>query len=113
MVRLKAIAEVQTEGIETCIAMTPLLMVTSPYAFADALMETGVEKFIAQPFHFQRGKFLAGTRENAFDLMAEKLGCDRDSFREEYLEHYRMVFGVLQDLLPELGEGKDGFSPPF
>ena len=113
MVRLKAIAEVQKEGIETCITMTPLLMVTSPYAFADALMETGVEKFIAQPFHFQRGKFLAGTRENAFDLMAEKLGCDRDSFREEYLEHYRMVFGVLQDMLPELGEGKDGFSPPF
>ena len=45
--------------------------------------------------------------------MAEKLGCDRESFREEYLEHYRMVFGVLQDMLPELGEGKDGFSPPF
>ena len=23
-----------------------------------------------------------------------------------------MVFGVLQDMLPELGEGKDGFAPP-
>ena len=113
MVRLQAIGEVRKEGIDTCITMTPLLMVTSPYAFADALIETGVQKFIAQPFHFQRGKFLAGTRDKAFDLMAEKLGCERESFREEYLEHYRMVFGVLRDMLPELGEGKDGFSPPF
>ncbi len=113
MVRLQAIGKVQAAGIDACITMTPLLMVTSPYAFADALIETGVQKFIAQPFHFQRGKFLAGTRDKAFDLMAEKLGCDRETFREAYLEHYRMVFGVLQDMLPELGEGKDGFSPPF
>ena len=113
MVRLQAIGDVQKEGIDTCITMTPLLMVSSPYAFADSLIETGVQKFIAQPFHFQRGKFLAGTRDKAFDLMAEKLGCDRETFREEYLEHYRMVFGVLRDMLPELGEGKDGFSPPF
>lgn len=113
MVRLQAIGEVKKEGIDTCITMTPLLMVTSPYAFADALIETKVQKFIAQPFHFQRGKFLAGTRDKAFELMAEKLGCDRESFREEYLDHYRMVFGVLRDMLPELGEGKDGFSPPF
>ncbi len=76
--------------------------------FAGGMMATGV-----QPVHFQRGKFLAGTREKAFDLMAEKLGCNRETFREEYLEHYRMVFGVLRDMLPELGEGKDGFAPPF
>ena len=113
MARLRAIGEVQDAGIDTCITMTPLLLVSSPYAFADSLRDTGVQKFIAQPFHFQRGKFLAGTREKAFDLMAEKLGCDRETFREEYLEHYRMVFGVLRDMLPELGEGKDGFSPPF
>ena len=113
MARLRAIGEVRAAGIDTCITMTPLLMVTSPYAFADALIETGVRKFIVQPFHFQRGKFLAGTRDKAFELMAEKLGCDLESFREEYLEHYRMVFEVLRDMLPELGEGKDGFAPPF
>ncbi len=89
------------------------LLVSSPDAFADSLCGTGVRKFIAQPFHFQRGKFLAGTRDKAFDLMAQKLGCDRKSFRTEYLEHYRMGFDVLKDTLPELGEGKDGFRPPF
>ena len=111
--RLAAISKVQAAGIDTCITMTPLLLVSSPYAFADSLVETGVQKFIAQPFHFQRGKFLAGTRDKAFDLMAEKLGCERESFRGEYMEHYRMVFGVLRDTLPQLGEGKSGFEPPF
>ena len=99
--RLSAIRQVQAAGVDACITMTPLLLVSSPYAFADSLKETGVQKFIAQPFHFQRGKFIATTRERAFDLMAEKL------------EHYQMVFDVLRDMLPELGEGKDGFSPPF
>ena len=113
MARISAIGEVRSEGIDTCITMTPLLIVTSPYAFADHLIETGVQKFIAQPFHFRRGKFLAGTREKALDLMAKKLDCDRESFHARYLEHYEMVFGVLQDMLPELGEGKDGFAPPF
>ena len=112
-VRLKAIGEVRASGIDTCVTMTPLLLVTSPYAFADSLRDTGVKKFIVQPFHFHRGKFLAGTRDQAIDLMSEKLGCGRDSFRDEYMEHYNMVFGVLQDTLPELGVGKDGFKPPF
>ena len=111
--RLRAIGEVQKACVDACITMTPLLLVSSPYAFADSLRETRVQKFIAQPFHFQRGKFLAGTRDKAFDLMAEKLGCSRELFRDEYLEHYAMVFDVLKDTLPELGEGKDGFKPPF
>jgi DNA repair photolyase len=111
--RLSAISQVQAAGVDACITMTPLLLVSSPYAFADSLKETGVQKFIAQPFHFQRGKFIATTRERAFDLMTEKLECPREDFKEEYLEHYQMVFDVLRDMLPELGEGKDGFSPPF
>ncbi len=111
--RLRAIGEVQAEGIDSCITMTPLLLVSDPDAFADSLLDTGVQKFIAQPFHFQRGKFLASTRDRAFQLMAEKLGCDQSSFKKEYLEHYRKVFKVLQEALPELGEGKDGFKPPF
>ncbi len=112
-VRLRAIGEVQAAGVDTCITMTPLLLVSSPYAFADSLRDTGVQKFIVQPFHFQRGKFLAGTRDKAFDLMSEKLGCERETFKDEYLEHYQMVLEALRDILPELGEGKDGFAPPF
>ena len=54
-----------------------------------------------------------GSFRCAFDLMAAKPGCDRDSFKDEYMEHYKTVFEVLQDQLPELGEGKDGFKAPF
>ncbi len=93
--------------------MTPLLLVSKPDVFADSLIKTGVRKFIAHPFHFQRGKFVAATREEAFDLMAEKLGCDRHAFQDRYLEHYHDVFHILKDRLPEIGEGKDGFKPSF
>ena len=116
-VRLAAIKRVQAEGIDTCITMTPLLIVNSPYAFADHLVETGVRKFIAQPFHFSRGKFVANTRQKALDLVAEKLECDTASFKEAYLDHYKENFDVIRDVLTEngleLGEGKDGFKPPF
>ena len=85
MARLRAIGEVQAAGIDTCITMTPLLLVSSPYAFVDTLLATSVKKFIAQPFHFQGGRFLAGTQDQAFDLMAEKLRCSRDDFGDGVL----------------------------
>ena len=111
--RLRAISEVWSAGIDACITMTPLLWVKDPEEFAGALLKTRVQKFIAQPFHFQRGKFVASTRERALDLMAQKLNCSPSSFRERYLDHYRRAYEVLHETLPELGEGKDGFRPPF
>ena len=60
-----------------------------------------------------RCKFVANTRNRAFDLMAEKLGCPRTSFQKQYMMHYRDVRDVLKEALPSLGEGKDGFAPPF
>ena len=112
-VRLQAIAEVQDAGVDACITMTPLLLLSRRFAFAESLLKTKVEKFIIQPFHFQRGKFIAATREAALDIMAKKLNCDRASFRDRYLEHYAMSFKVLNEELPGLGQGKDGFKPPF
>ena len=111
--RLRAIAQVRAAGIDACITLTPLIWVNDPKAFAQSLLDSGVKKFIVQPFHFQRGKFVAGTREDAIGLMAEKLNCDLDSYRKRYEEHYGTVRQVLKDSLPALGEGKDGFRPPF
>ena len=111
--RIRAIAHVQAAGIDACITLTPLIWVNDPEDFAQSLLDTGVKKFIIQPFHFQRGRFVAGTREDAIGLMAEKLNCDLDSYRERYEAHYATVRQVLKDALPELGEGKDGFKPPF
>ncbi len=112
-VRMRAIGEVQAAGVEACVTMTPLLWANNPDAFAESLRDTGVQKFIAQPFHFQRGKFVASTRDAALDLMADKTGSDRKTFRDKYMAHYRRVFRALQAALPNLGEGKDGFAPPF
>ena len=112
-IRLRAASDLRTSGVRTCITMTPLLLVDDADAFADSLLGTGVEHFIVQPFHFQRGKFLAGTRDAALGLMADKLGSPLSSFRQAYLDHYRRVRDVLHDRLPTLGEGKDGFRPPF
>ena len=112
-IRMKAIKEVQDKGITACITMTPLLLVSDPEAFANRLLGTGVRKFIVQPFHFNRGKFIAQTREQAVAVMAEKLGCEKSRYKERYLEHYNKVLKTLKETLPQLGEGKDGFAPPF
>lgn len=112
-VRMRAIAEIMAAGIDACITMTPLLLVRDANAFVESLLETGVRKFIAQPFHFERGKFIRSTRQEAFAMMAKKLGSEPSSFREEYLRHYKAVFKVLRANLPSLGEGKKGFAPPF
>ena len=116
--RLAAVKEAQDAGIATCITMTPLLLVNNNNGFADELIDIGVKKFIAQPFHFVRGKFVTSTRDLALNLMAEKLGCGRSNFGEEYLERYKEFFAVFNDNLQDyglakLGEGKDEFAPHF
>lgn len=115
--RLRAIAKVRAEGVAACVTMTPLLWASDPRAFADRLLATGVRKFIIQPFHYQRGKFVASTREQAVTLMTRKLNCDRAAFRERYAAHYGEARATLKAELEsagaELGEGKAGFSPPF
>lgn len=117
-VRLKAIGEVQAAGLDTCITMTPVLLVNDKHRFTESLVATGVRNFMAQPFHFRRGRFLAGTRDQALELMAEKLGCSQNDLFHQYDERYREFFQYLRKELherglPELGEGKDGFKPPF
>ena len=111
--RLKAIRQVQEAGIQSCITMTPLLLVRDVDDFCDSLLATGVQRFIAQTFHFEKGEFVAQTREQAFTIMAEKLGCPQNHFQQEYVRHYRDAFRVMKQRLPQLGEGRQGFAPPF
>ena len=116
-VRLHAIAKVQAAGIQSCITMTPLLLVSDPELFADELLDTDVRRFIIQPFHFTRGKFVANTREEAVQLMADKLGCELDYFVDAYMQDYKSTEAIIRNRLAEegieLGVGKDGFKPPF
>ena len=112
-VRLRTISAVAMQGVETCITLTPLLYVKNHDAFVDSLLETGVKKFIVQPFHFKDGTFVANTREGALDILAEKFGCASGDAKQFYLDSYSKTEQILSKRLPSLGKGKSGFSPPF
>jgi DNA repair photolyase len=100
--RLKAIKEVTDAGIQTCITMTPLLPIQNAEKFTEELLSTGVQKFIVQPFHPDKGKFVASTREIAFEQM-KKMNWDDSKYTE--------VVEIFRKKLPWLGEGKKGFAP--
>lgn len=101
-VRLDAIAKVAAAGIETSITMTPLLPIDSPERLARDLLDSGVRRFVVQPFHADRGQFVAGTREPALALIRD-LGCRPD--------RYRATVETLRRHLPVLIEGRDAFAP--
>jgi DNA repair photolyase len=99
--RIKAIQQVNEAGINSCITMTPLLPVEDPETFAHQLKATGISKFIIQPFHADRGKFIAGTRDAAMQLFKNmKWGNEK----------YKEVEEILKKHLPSVGVGKDGFK---
>jgi DNA repair photolyase len=101
-VRLKAIKEINEAGVSSCITMTPLLPLESPRSFAQELLDTGIEKFIIQPFHADRGKFVAGTREDAMTVI-KKYNWGK--------EGYEAALKVIKEYIPNIGEGKKGFAP--
>ncbi|MCH5598622.1 SPL family radical SAM protein [Niabella ginsengisoli] len=100
--RLKAIKEVTEAEIQTCITMTPLLPIHNAKKFTEELLSTGVKKFIVQPFHPEKGKFVASTREIALEQM-KKMNWSNDKYKE--------VVDIFKKELPWLGEGKQGFAP--
>ena len=100
--RVDAITEVCAAGIATAITMTPLLPLENPKQFAEHLRETGVPRFVVQPFHPERGKFIRGTRDAAMEILRDMdWSCER----------YREAVEVLRACLPHLDEGREGFMP--
>ena len=99
--RINAIKKVKEAGIKSCITMTPLLPISDPHKFAKDLLAVKVDKYIVQPFHAERGKFIAGTRQTALNLINE-MGWDMPKYHE--------TVKILRDYLPNLKEGKEGFS---
>lgn len=100
--RLEAIKEVAAAGINACITMTPLLPVEDAHSFAQSLLDTGIKRFIVQPFHSDRGKFTAGTRDEAKKLFKE-FNWTRDRYAE--------VESIIKTYIPDVGIGKEGFKP--
>ena len=72
--RLRASRELCESGVETCVTMTPLLLVRSAGKFADELCATGIRDFIVQPFHFQRGQVPGGYKGRSAALNGGEAG---------------------------------------
>jgi DNA repair photolyase len=100
--RLESISEISKNNIQSCITMTPLLPIKDPVSFARSLKATGVTRFIIQPFHKEKGKFVAGTRKEALEILNKY-----NWGQEEYLR----ILKVMQKTLPNLGIGQKGFAP--
>ena len=103
-VRLKAIKQIHDTGIQSCITMTPLLPVKDANQFANDLKETGISNFIIQPFHKSKGKFIAGTRSSALEIL-EKYNWNDQTYNE--------VLQIIKMKIPNIGIGKEGFAPPI
>ena len=113
--RLHAIANVQ-ETVQGCITMTPLLPLENAESFAAQLLATGVKRFIVQEFHLdaQQGRrFIAGTDAKALEHLKEHYGATLERAKAQYKQEYRNAREVLKQQLPQLGEGRPGFAPPF
>lgn len=101
-IRLRAIKEVNNANINCCITLTPLLPIENIEEFVIKLKETGVKKFVVQPFHMERGKFTGGTRDKALKLIKELSWT---------LDKYKHVESILLKHFPNIGIGKEGFKP--
>lgn len=113
--RLDAIADAQAAGVQSCVTMTPLLPVEDPWRFANRLNATGVKRFIAQPFHGEGAKMVAGTRKGADAILLARLWPDSEIIGvwPAYAKRYELALEAFRARLPNLGEGKRGFAPPF
>lgn len=101
--RLAAAHELVDAGLDVGITMTPLLPVEDAQGFAKLVGATGAARYVVQPMHVSKGRFVAGTRETAVQL-SEELGWDEVAYAE-VVRHLRLE-------LPDLLEGRDGFGPP-
>lgn len=100
--RLEAIQDIQEVGIPSCITMTPLLPIEDMESFSSKLLDTKIKKFVIQPFHKDKGKFVAGTRKEAISILEKYNWSDKE---------YRRIVDYFKTQLPYLGEGKSGFAP--
>jgi DNA repair photolyase len=99
--RLGAIQEVHEAGVKTCITLSPLLPVEDPETFSETLLQTGVPRFAVTTFHADRGKFAAGTKDEALNL-AKKMGWNDSKYHE--------AVRILRRRL-SVPEGRSGFAP--
>jgi len=101
--RLQAARQVADAGIPVAITMTPLLPVENPADLATRVARTGASRFVVESFSPTGGHFRGGTGEAA-QALARRLGWDCAAYE-------RTRQALMQELAPDIREGRDGFSP--
>jgi DNA repair photolyase len=101
-VRLSALRELKAAGIKTACCLSPLLPVSDPEEFAQALKGLGADRYGVNWFHSGRGTFSAATREEGL-RRAAAIGWN--------LQSYRRTVARLQEVLPALLFGPRPFEP--
>ena len=118
--RLKAATAMRASGIPTAITATPMLPLENVESFLATLRETGVTRYIIQPFKLpavkgegEAGKFVARTDRKAVELTRAHYGLPEQAAAAAYQQEYRRHRERFRQEFPDLGEGKDGFQPPW
>ena len=114
--RLKSVASLTRQGVQTCITMTPLLPLRNAAAFGQQLLDTGCRRFIIQDFHAPAKpgvRFVRGTDARAPEHLERHYGLEHTEALKAYRQEYFASKATLARMLPQLGVGKPGFAPPF
>jgi len=100
--RWQAILELQAEGIQVGICVTPTLPIEDPDSFAKRLAHFGPQLLVCQSFHDAGGRFGADTRDEARELLTTMKWGPQD--------HGQFVERLKRD--QTVYEGESGFFPP-
>ena len=120
--RVKAVRELNAQGVQTCVTLTPTLPMKDPESFINQLIENGTTRFILQPFRYQPNdnrSFIARTDHRAIEsAMTHYQTQDREEairlYNADYLRTFRKIQATLADRHDiYLGIDRDGFKPPF
>ena len=114
--RIKAITALHNAGIQSCITLTPLLPVRDMPSFIDMLKHTGITRFIVQNFHLpdnRSDRFIARTDARAIQSTQTHYNRPAREAVQQYHEEYRANLALLLAAIPNIGQGKKGFAPPF
>ena len=120
--RLKAITSIHQAGVQACVTMTPLLPVEEPTGFAHRLLNTGIRRFIIQPFRHPsqtKGNNVALTDQRAIECAVRHFQADTPAEAiRRYDAGYQRDFKAIQSAFREhpgvtLGQDRHGFRPPF
>ena len=113
--RLAAVTSLSGQGVETCVTVSPFLAVDQPDEFARRLAGSGASRFVIQELHpTGLAAYRAASRPGTDQLIAEIHRERGTEYRDEYRRFRDELRRAVTDAgLTWMGEGRNGFRPPW